>query len=178
MKNIIDNSLPFPTQIGDRVNITPENSRDLLLSLGWRIGDDNVPPLDADKKRVSSTWVEGDGINGQWFVVDRLISEIDAEVAQADLIAHQELYLWENRTIQFLRRIGVMAADAVIAPDNVEKIIEERLYALSQDQSQAQTYVALVTRAATLRDQIVRKGGALQAIKWHPEIDSDTGVIK
>ena len=91
MKNIIDNSLPFPSQIGDRANVTSDNSRDLLLSLGWRFGEESVPPLADGHTRISATWGEGDGVNGVWTVIDRLTSEIEAE-AQAAYVARCQPY--------------------------------------------------------------------------------------
>ena len=83
---------------------------------------------------------------------------------------HRDLWIWENRTILFLRRIGILSATATEAPADVEHQVEERLYALSQDDSQAALYVALVTRASVLRDQITRKGGSMASIRWHPEV--------
>lgn len=139
---------------------------DLLYQDGYRIMPEQ-PPIADGYTRISATLIEGDGINGVWECIDCLTSDIEQEQQQSDLILNAELYKWENRTIQFLRRIGAILPDAVSAPENIATIIEEQLYNLSQDETKSAQYVALVTRAAMLREQIERYGGTLSKITWH-----------
>ena len=82
MININTQSNIIPTQIGQTFNITEENSRELLLSLGWR--DEVIEPiLEEGYTRISKRFIEDDGQKGKWEVVDKLTTEIEAEALQA-----------------------------------------------------------------------------------------------
>lgn len=153
-----------------RVTGTYPPTEEQKLAAGYR-HEPPAPPLADGYTRVSMKLIEGDGVTGQWEVVDRLTADIEAEARAADLAANADRYKWENRTILFLRRIGAIGENATSAPDNIEHIIEDRLYAMSQDPSQAAQYVAMVTRASVLRDQIIRYGGVLNEITWHEGVE-------
>jgi hypothetical protein len=140
----------------------------MVYAEGYR-HDPGKPALQDGYRRISETFVDDDGVNGKWVVVDKSNAEIDADAKAADLIRNGERYKWETRTILFLRRIGAIAPDATVAPPDIELQIEDRLYALSQDETRQNDYVFMVTRAATLRDQLIRTGATLQSIQWRDE---------
>lgn len=74
MINTNTQSTDLPASIDGTYPPTP----DQLRAAGWR-DMPPVPPIADGYTRLSIRAVEGDGINGQWEVVDRLTSEIEAE---------------------------------------------------------------------------------------------------
>lgn len=74
MINIFTKSRDIPATIGNVQNVTAENSRPLLLSLGWR-DEVPVPPIAEGKERMSIRAVEGDGYSCAWEVLDVPISD-------------------------------------------------------------------------------------------------------
>jgi hypothetical protein len=79
MRNIHTQSETIPSQI----NGTYPPTTDQLLAAGYRLTPD-VPPVADGYTRVSIRLVEGDGVTGQWEVVDRPTADIEAEAAAAE----------------------------------------------------------------------------------------------
>jgi len=79
MKSLIDGSTTYTPPANGPYNPT----REQLIEMGYRFGDENTPPLDDDKVRISAEWVDDDGVNGRWEVVDRPKAEVQAELQAA-----------------------------------------------------------------------------------------------
>ena len=84
MRNIHTQSIDIPDKIG---NIQSPNE-ETLIALGWRY-EPEFTPVAEGYVRTSIRLVEGDGRTGQWEVVDRLQSELDAQELAEELAAEQ-----------------------------------------------------------------------------------------
>lgn len=150
MINIYTQSTIIPNRIGNVDNPNAET----LAAHGWRVMPPE-PPIDAGYTRISITAIEGDGINGQWQVVDRLKSEIEAEAAQADLAANGTRYSLQN---EYMTMCGQLTGQAPckLGFAELQAIIEGMMA------TDPNTAVALSLKLLTLNAALVREGG----LKW------------
>jgi hypothetical protein len=82
MVNLGNQSQEVPNQIGGKFCITIENSRDFLISLGWRFIPE-LPIIEEGYERSEIIYIEGDGETAQAVYQDTLIQErLDREVVE------------------------------------------------------------------------------------------------
>lgn len=149
MINIIDNSLPFPPA---ECGATKNPDRATLLAFGWR---DEIPqpPIAEGYTRIWATYHEGDGIIGQWDVVDRPTSEIEAESRAADLALNGTRYALQNQYLSLCDQLTGGTTHAKLGFAELEAIIKGLM---ATDPS---TAVALSLQLLTLNAALVREGG-------------------
>ena len=139
---------------GSPINGVYNPPRELLLEAGFRDAP-TVPELADGYTRVSITFAEGDGVTGQWVVVDRLTAEIDAEAAQADIAANGTRYALQN---QYMTICGQLTGQAPckLGFGELQAVIEELMV------NDPNTAVALSLKLLTLNAALVREGG----VQW------------
>lgn len=139
---------------GQPINGVYNPTREILLAAGFR-DVPALPELADGYTRVSITFAEGDGVTGQWVVVDRLTAEIDAERAQADLATNGTRYALQN---QYMTMCGQLTGQAPckLGFGELQAVIEGLMA------TDPNTAVALSLKLLTLNAALVREGG----VQW------------
>ena len=114
------------------------------------------PPVADGYQRVSELFVDADGVNGRWEVVDRLKTEIEAEQRTADLVANHDLYELQNQYLAICDQLTGSTTHAKLGFAELEAIVEGLMA------TDPQTAMGLSVRLLTLNAALVRAGG----VQW------------
>lgn len=147
MKNIHDQTYS-PNPFNGIYNPAAE----MLYESGYRIMPD-VPPIADGYQRMSITAIEGDGVHGQWLVVDRLASEVAEESRLADISANLTRYTLQNQYLSLCDQLTGKTTHEKLGFAELEAIIAS-LMDSAPDQA-----VALSLKLLTLNAALVREGG-------------------
>lgn len=155
--NINNQSKSVPKKIGSSFNVTPENSWELLHSLGWRRSTTPIEPLEGYERLDPVIYIQdtNDVDRAVATYTDTLIQDrLDAQAAElaqriaeqqtADLANNAELYTYQNA---FLLVCDTLRGDATHTKMSFEDIT-----------------VALLTIKATNKDQYETLRDALNLI--------------
>ena len=135
-------------------NGTYNPPREMLLQAGFR-DVPALPELAEGYERVSITFAEGDGVTGQWVVVDRLTADIEAERAQADLATNGTRYALQNQYMTMCSQLTGQAP-CKLGFSELQAVIEGLMA------TDPNTAVALSLKLLTLNAALVREGG----VQW------------
>ena len=111
--NINTQETSLPNQVGGTYNVTWENSKDLLKSVGWRIKP-ALPPVESGYERLSVSYIDGENDTAIAIYTDTLIQDrLDREAQEAAAIeeARQnnkalELKQAENNFLLICEQVG------------------------------------------------------------------------
>jgi len=147
IRNIItqdESTTTAPHRIGATVNVTWENSQDLMQAAGWRIKP-AMPPIADGETRIAATFMDDDGTSGKWEVTDRLVAEVNAEAEQAEAqrigALAQQYGALVGALAAYLARVGwsIPCEAAAVTADLLQRDLTGQLTA---DQKDAKSNVA------------------------------------
>jgi len=166
LRNIYTQETVIPSRIGNRDNVTWENSQDILLPAGWRVMPEPPEVAEGYTRIFSATPIEGDGINGQWLCVDRLTSEIEAERKAQELLENGERWAYENAYLTMCDQLTGGTEHVKLGFAELQTIIT------NMQATDPMTAMTLALQLLTLNAALVRCGGTLwwDNCTWHPEV--------
>ena len=142
---------------------------ELKYANGFRIMPD-APPLAEGYTRISITPADLDGIHGQWVVVDRLTSDIEAEEAAANKAAHLDRWILENAFMMVCQQYF-----GTPGKRGTKELLGKAFELMEMDAKAAMTAFAVVIG---LDKELVRAGGDLwwDGCEWHDDPDAIAGA--